>query len=319
MSTLKLPRAIVRKNEELERFEQEITQQNKGNENIEDDVVEQPEDVLEVQPTPPKPDKSERSPEETAKYWEHRFRTLEGIHNAENTKQQKRVKELEEATRTLTAQISKIEKSVPREYDIRKYLSEEELDMVDERQIKASLRVLAGANQEDLESMVSTHIQPLKEQLDAAHKAAEQAKADAIVNSFWNTLDASVENWEALNADPKFLEWLAVEDGVSGYTRHQILSAARDDYDASRVVSVFKRYIKDSTDDTKRKKLERRVAPNGVPASNDFSDGDAPVISADAVKKFYSDVTKGRYRNNPKAVEQMERRIEAAYKANTIT
>lgn len=269
-------------------------------------------EIVEVAPAAPVAPPKESTPE----YWEHRFKTLQGISNAEKSRYTETISNLTERLGALETQLVKTEKQIPRKFDLRKYFSEEEIENLDERQLEAAVRGAVSEMEEGIDAKIKAHVAPL----DARLKQADQKLADERIELFWTRLEASVPNWKDINNDKGFHEWLSQEDYLTGRERQAALTEAESNYDAKRVVNIFKAFqsekaaLKPPAPD-----LSRKVVPTseGQPPIN--VDGrEAVVIRRSEIRKFYNDQRAGKYRGRMDEVQKMERKISLALSSGKV-
>jgi len=265
-----------------------------------------------VQAEEPKPDKD-------AKYWEHRFKTAEGIFNAERTKLKTQIGELQGQMQELRNALRDTQRQIPQEVDLSKHFSKEEIEAYGPDLLKAVAKtatttakeIAERENQEEL----SRHIEPLKKELDAA-QAQLRAKTEKM---FWDNLTVRVPNWTQINDDPKFHSWLEKKDPLTGFMRQDLLTNAQTALDDERVVALFAAFLKDSP--APAPVVNPQVVPEPVGTTQTVAGGNnpsAPFLRRSEIKKFYSDKAIGKYRKAPQAAAEMEKRIRAATLAGTI-
>ncbi len=262
---------------------------------------------------------------QTVEYWEHRLKTLQGIHEADKSRSRSETQTLKDELKKLTDKLSETIKAVPVEYDIRKYFSEQEIETQGEDNIRALLRAAAKLTREQtaqaVEKEVAEKVEPLKEKLERT----EKAESDRRVTDFWTYLNREVPNWDAINKDLKFHEWLKEGVPFTNHTRQDALSDAEKTLDSGRVVTIFKAYV-DSNAKAQaavEQKLERKVVPDSIPSAS-IPSRDIIAVSRAQVNEHYRLLAIAR--NNPdrypggaSAAEAMEARINAAYRAGKIT
>jgi len=54
-----------------------------------------------------------------------------------------------------------------------------------------------------------------------------------------------VPNWQEINRDPRWLQWLDSPDTYSGYSRQQLLNGAVAAGNAGRVIAIFKGFLRE--------------------------------------------------------------------------
>lgn len=80
---------------------------------------------------------------------------------------------------------------------------------------------------------------PIASQVQNIEKTVVVGAGDALLNA----LSAAVPNWQEINVDEQFLDWLALPDGFSGATRQQNLETAFNERNQAAVIAVFKGFI----------------------------------------------------------------------------
>lgn len=310
----KLPNALQRRVEEMERMNSVVKEPNPANvseaggDNAEgvqiENVAPTPEPTPD-KPTPPKVDE-----------WEHKFKTLQGMYNSEKRRTATELVEAQEKIKALESSLVAVEKTIPKKWDIRKYISAEELEKYDEEQLHTVLKATLSAASEEVETLVKKEMSPLRDELEAARKNAKEVATDA----FFTMLDVGVPDWREVNNDPKFHAWLAEPDELSGVERQAALTAAEQQLNGKRVIAIFKAFLKTQTPqvDESKARLERKVLPDvSVPTVVDNVSGNGgEAISRRAIREFYENVRKGRVTRQQQM--DMERRIQAAISNNRV-
>lgn len=145
-------------------------------------------------------------------------------------------------------------------------------------------------------------------------KAAEE-KISRIGNTvqmsakqiYYTTLDNGIHDdsgkpeWEAINKDPKFAQWLMTEEPMTGIARKAILLKANQDMNADRVVAIFsefKRSLNAMPTTDNQAGLGDQVVPDTAGAgNNDDVDPNASkqgMVTTEMLKKAKNDFVQGR-------------------------
>jgi hypothetical protein len=146
-----------------------------------------------------------------------------------------------------------------------------------------------------------------------------------IAQEFYRDLDRLVPQWRDLNEDQDFNHWLTERDVYSGDMRKNLLDSACGLADSERAARFFTGFLAEqaalnpgTTASTPgngiagRKVLEDMAAP-GRPRQPASREAPAPEkISEAEARTFFTNVTKGKWRNDPKGKADAIRRIEAA-------
>lgn len=255
-----------------------------------------------------------------AKYWEHRFKTLQGMSQAETTRLKSHNAALETRLKELEGKFKTIEKEVPRPIpDVKKYLSAEEIDTygrdVMQAVVKTSSQAADEAAERRVNEVVSSKIDPIRQKLEAA----EQELKVQNENKFWDDINTKIPNWPTINEDARFHEWLKAIDPFTGYPRQALLKGAEEALDSKRVVAMFSAFLQTTP---APQPVSNKVVPDPVAAPvnvNTQAPSDVFPMTAANIKKFYSDKAVGRYRTRPQEAEKIQKAIDAAYRAGTIT
>lgn len=139
----------------------------------------------------------------------------------------------------------------------------------------------------------------------------ESTQAVTVEQVFFNDLTFLVPDWEKINDDPKFSDWLDQMDGFSGYRRRVILDDARRKCHAQRVAAFFTAW-KAETGVQKPKPTvpSGRVQPSGNRSSGGVPE--KPIYTVEQVTKFYNDVARNQFRGTKEEAEHIKRDIVAA-------
>lgn len=142
-----------------------------------------------------------------------------------------------------------------------------------------------------------------------------------------------VPNWKEINKDPKFLQWLALPDLLSGAIRHNLLKAAWERNITPSVLAFFKGFLAEEAalDPAERGPDLTPVAPlapEKVPLATFAAPGRAksaaeipaekPVITPAQIAKFYADSAAGKYRGNETEQKRLEAQIFDAQREGRI-
>ena len=107
-------------------------------------------------------------------------------------------------------------------------------------------------------------VTPKVEQVDRVQQEVALSREER----FWSELNAAVPDWEQINADQRWLQWLTEYDPVAGLTRQDSLNQAQRAMDIKRVTGLFKLFKASVTPPTTTRPnsgqaaLARQVAPS---------------------------------------------------------
>jgi len=315
---MSLPKQVLLQAQEAERLEQELQRATNPTDNTdpedppvdehaEEQPVEEPQAPAEPEPQP----KPEPTPSDDHT-WEQRFKSLQGKFNAEVPRLQAELKDVTSKFNALAAKMEAQERAKAAEpqrlvtdSDVEAFGS----DLIDVIERKA--REVAG-------SMVGTEMAELKArnaELEQMLSGVNERQVSNDRRAFFAELERLVPDYEAMNVDPGFLDWLAEVDPLSGMARQEYLNAAYGNFDVGRTAALFSTYKQLTAPAPKQptRKLERQVAPGTSKVSTAVTqNGSERVWSHNEVEAFYRDVQRGAYRGNEAEQARIEAEIDLA-------
>lgn len=322
---MSLPKQIQDQLEVVEEFDRQLeAQQNAEAETVDEGVgvaEEQPAQPVEAQ-APAEPVSAEPAPkpepptsEET---WEHRYKTLDGKYKAEVPRLFGELRELKAELEAAQATIAEL-KRAPAEAQPKpkKLVTDEDVetfgpdlvDLIDRKAREVADELVDGRTAE-----LRAENEKLREQLTGVSE--RQQSNDRQV--FYAELERLVPDYEALNVDPGFLNWLAEVDQLSGVARQEYLNRAYVSFDATRTAALFNAYKQltappvaptPQSDST----LERQVAPSGSKASTPPpAAASTKIWRSGEIEAFYKQVSLGKFKDNEADRVRIEAEIDQA-------
>ena len=254
-----LPQALQRQLEEAEALEKALTQPEEPE--TPEGQEQQNEEVTQTEtPTEPSPD---------VEYWRSRATSMYGI----NQSQAQQLHELRNQVSTLTSEIANL-KTKPAEEpkaadplvtdkDVETFGS----DLIDLQERVAKKAVAEARGQ--FQAVIDKQAEYIK-QLEAKVGSVDQQVAATAQDRFYDALAKQVPDWEQVNGDQRFLEWLGVTDELTGVARQAYLDDAANRMDLPRVVAIFNAFKQTVAPATpaptqtpnRKQELERQVAPS---------------------------------------------------------
>lgn len=315
-----LPKQVQKQMAEVERISKEITdgQQPETQEEVQDETQEE----AGQEGTQPKPVEQGGQPDD----WEHKYKVLQGKYNAEAARNNERIQQLEDMLSRLDQKLSApkerpAEPAAPKNYS---YVKPEEIDDFGEDMMDVVGR-RAKEVLEPLLDKLSKRIQALEGQVSGVNERVTLTAREQLLKD----LAGEVPNWEELNRNSEFLEWLSQEEGLSGMPRRQLLTEAYERNDTARVVKFFKGFLREHTGDDgsssqtePKSKAQVPVKTLVAPTRGRGGDSGTPegkrIWKTAEVAAFYDAVRKGKYRSNPDKQRQIEAEIVAAGREGRI-
>ncbi len=260
----------------------------------------------------PAPQPAAPPPPPPSEDWEHKYRTLQGVHSAHTRDLKTRIGELE----THIAQLARQQQAAtpPQAPEVNPQDAETfGTDLVE--MVRRTAEGMSGSTIKTLNERIAA----LEQQLAGASAVASKT-ADEV---FYERLTQLVPDWETINKDDGFLLWLSEVDPMYGQPRQAALTNAGNQRDVSRVAHVFNTFKGAVPQQPKpAPRQEPPVSPhssgNGGAQMVQAAQGDKPYITIQAVEAFYRDVSKGLYRGRDQDLAQQEAVINAALAENRI-
>jgi hypothetical protein len=311
---MSLPRAVQQQVEDADALVAQLTGAQPVNPETGEPIV-SPQQDPEPQPqhVSPEPEPKPAVSEET---WEQKYHTLKGKFDAEVPRLYAQVREMNGQISQLTADVAtaKATQAQPVPASTPTLITEQDkeafgsdlIDLID----RATEAKLAGSRQQ--EAKLIAEIAELKGKL--GNVSERQVVSDK--DRYETSLTAAVPNWQALNVDQGFLNWLAEVDPVYGMPRQYALNNAYEALDAARTATIFNQYSKSLAPapaaSSNRADLQRQVAPTRSRTSPAPSNPnvDKRVYNQQDIDAFYTEWRRGLI-DEAEAV-QIEKDIHAA-------
>jgi hypothetical protein len=320
-----LPRQVEAQLRELEQIEKQLAEnQNPAPANPEPESADTPpaesstpEPVVKQQaPVETKPEPTEPAiAEET---WQSRYIALKGKYDAE-------VPRLHADVRELKAQVDALRKaSETKPVETKKPTVAEKLvtdadveafgsDLIEVQRKVA--REVAAEFRGELDAMRAEN-EKLREQLTSTGTQVSEA-------SFEQRLYRMVPDFEAVNADPKWIAWLNEVDPLLRAPRSTVAQQAFNRGDAEGVahyVAMFKKSVApvEPTAD-KTEELERQIQPNRSAASTPPTSQKGKVYTNADIEKMFRKATDLGVKGRTDEAKKLEAEIDAAYMEGRVT
>lgn len=269
------------------------------------------EPVTAVQPAPaPQPSPSEDT-------WEKKYKSLQGMYNAEVPRLHQAKRELSDQLREALERIQRLEtaqQSAQPAQPAQEPLSDpRDADTFGADLVEMVTRVVGkaiGGVVQKVESSVAKFDERLR-LVEQNLTGTTQVVTETAEQRFFDRLGQLVPNWEAQNDDVGFRAWLMEPDPVYGIPRQDALTAAQRQFDAQRVATIFKAYQPVTEPAPAAPSVDSQVTPRGrtAPATTPV---EKPVLTQAQITKFYRDVQSGLYRGRDAERVQVESLINEA-------
>jgi hypothetical protein len=279
----------------------------------------------ENQPAPAAAEPAAPTPEPQAMDWEQRYRTLQGMFNAQ-------VPKLQAELRTANQQVAELRQALEQRTAAPKAPSSPLLTDKDVEDFgQDTIDVMRRAARQEATEQFSGIIENLQKQIATLQTTVvpkvaqfEQAATVSREEKFMRDLDTLSPTWRQLNNDPAFLDWLDEVDPFTGTIRQKLLDTAVQAADAHRAATFFTAFAaaKPAVVPTPTPQpgvspeLEALVTPGkgrgGAPQP------EKPQITRAYIDAFYKDVAAGKYRSRPDEKSKIELDIFAAQREGRV-
>lgn len=279
-------------------------------------------------PTPQQTTEQNAEGTDEEETFEKRYRSLQGMYNAEVPRIHAEKRELRNRVQQLEQLIASMNAApaTPQE-PAQKLVTEQELEDYGD-----SIEVMRKVFREEMSSK-DAEIDDLKrlvrQMQGTVVPQVHQLSQDYAVSSeqrFWADLQMAVPDWQEINGDQEFQSWLLEVDPLTGISRQTYLDDAQRTKDAQRVAKFFTTWkgmtggqgARTQRETQPASELERQVAPGRGRSGGSKPQGEAKTYTSDDIKKFFSDVQKGKYKGREAERNRIERDIFAAQREGRI-
>lgn len=219
---------------------------------------------------------------DTKEDWEHKYNVLKGKYDKEVKRLHRELDSLRRENSELKAKVDTLMVMLSSQ---KANGGQEESSVEDElKKFREDYPELYNA----VRRMVESSIARIREEVKVASEGMNEKQ-------YLATLTSLVPNWQELNSDPDFLDWLKERDELSGYTRHELMLMAHERRDAHRVAQFFKRYLAEVGVDRSKAEGHSRVSvsPQSRKVSN-TGERSQRVYKESEIKSFYRDLALGK-------------------------
>lgn len=316
-----LPRQVEAQLRELEALEKQLTDaQNPAPADPAPTPAEPPQDP---QPAPAEPKPVEPTPTPTEpvvaeEKWEQKYKTLKGMYDAEVPRLHADLRDLKAQVDNLrkASETKPVEPAKPKAAE--KLVTDADVEAFGSDLIEVQRKVareVAAEFRGELDAMRAEN-EKLREQLTSTGTQVSEA-------SFEQRLYRMVPDFEAVNADPKWIAWLNEVDPLLRAPRSTVAQQAFNRGDAEGVahyVAMFKKSVApvEPTAD-KTEELERQLQPNRGAASTPPTSQKGKVYTNADIEKMFRKATDLGVKGRVDEAKKLEAEIDAAFMEGRVT
>jgi hypothetical protein len=316
-----LPRQVEAQLRELEALEKQLAEgQNPAPAEPEPTPAEPPQDQQPA-PTEPKPVEPTPTPTEPVvaeETWQQKYKTLKGMYDAEVPRLHADLRDLKAQVDNLrkASETKPVEPAKPKTAE--KLVTDADVEAFGSDLIEVQRKVareVAAEFRGELDAMRAEN-EKLREQLTSTGTQVSEA-------SFEQRLYRMVPDFEAVNADPKWIAWLNEVDPLLRAPRSSVAQQAFNRGDAEGVahyVALFKQSNKpvEPTAD-KTEELERQIQPNRSATSTPPTSQKGKVYTNADIEKMFRKATDLGIKGRSDEAKKLEAEIDAAFMEGRVT
>lgn len=275
------------------------------------------------------------SDNENSETFAQRWRSLQGTYNAtvrQKSVLENRVSQLEELLATISKQ-SPVPQQAADSAPQPQAQSQRLVTDKDVEEYGDSIDVMRRVSQDVLGPVMArigqleNALQQMQATVVPQVTAVSQRQQVSAEQQFWSDLGTYVPNWQEVNNNDGFQNWLLELDPMTGNTRQAFLEAAQQSLDAYRVSAFFRTWLESSGQAAvaqntptppAQSELERQVTPGRSRNVSAPQGNQSKNYSPTDIKKFYDDVRTGKYKGRETERARIERDIFSAQREGRI-
>ena len=316
-----LPRQVEAQLRELEALEKQLAEgQNPAPAEPNQPPAEPPQDP---QPAPAEPKPVEPTPTPTEpvvaeEKWEQKYKTLKGMYDAEVPRLHADMRDLKAQVDNLhkAAEAKLVEQAKPKTAE--KLVTDADVEAFGSDLIEVQRKVareVAAEFRGELDAMRAEN-DKLREQLNSTGTQVSEA-------SFEQRLYRLVPDFEAVNTDPKWINWLSEIDPLLRAPRSSVAQQAFNRGDAEGVahyVSLFRQTVNPvEPTANKTNELELQIQPNRSATSTPPNSQKGKVYTNADIERMFRKATDLGIRGQTDAAKKLEAEIDAAFMEGRVT
>ena len=322
---MSLPKQVQAQVEEAERLERELLEQanpSTPETPVEAEQTEEPtEEVTEGEPlTEPEvleaePEPVKQTEDET---WERKYKTLQGMYNADVPRLRNEVADLKSQLETAIARLDAASKKTE-EAPVERLVTDKDVEDFGSDLVDLIKRQATEVAQQQIDRLKEENAQ-LRQELNGV----SERQGDIARQTYFADLARMVPDYEDINVDQRFLDWLSEVDPLSGHQRQEFLNNAFNTYDVARTAILFNAF-KELTGSAPKpkappKELVRQVAPGTSKSSTQtIVNTNEKIWSMAEIDRFYKDVARGVFKGNDAEQARIEAEIDLAVQEGRLT
>ena len=323
-----LPKQVEAQLKELEKIEQQLAQSKEPQPPKAEDPTPAPAELPEnpepaPEPAEPKPvevkPQAPAEPTVAEEKWEQKYKTLKGMYDAEVPRLHAELRELKATVESLRkhAETKPVEPTKPAAQE--KLVTDADVEAFGSDLIEVQRKVAREVAQE-----FRAELETLKSENAELRKQIGETGTRVVEATFEQKLHRMVPDFEAINADPRWIAWLEEMDPMLRAPRKAMAQAAFNQGDAEGVayyIGLFKQSVTPAEEPAPKvnQELERQIQPNrSSPSTAQVPSKGKTYTSAQIQNMFQKAAVLGGQGKHEEA-RRLEAEIDAAYMEGRVT
>lgn len=201
------------------------------------------------------PEQAQKPPTDSEQTWEHKYRVLQGKYNADTKKLNEQLQEaqkrsqdpsLQHRLQALESENSQLKQQLEQQQQASQPTGELKLNqtLVDEygEDFARAIAEQSSAGSSDLINQLTQKISTLESKLDQTEQATNETAGNMRMRELNAELSKHNIDFEQVNTDPMFHDWLSAIDDASGEQRNTLMNNAFQRGDINRTAYFFKAF-----------------------------------------------------------------------------
>lgn len=197
-----------------------------------------------VEPSPtPTPAPAADARETDFRYWKQRFQVTEGMWKRDKERFAADRQQLIERNEALLAKVRELESSgtaAPEDINLDEFFTAEEVERLGEDQARIQARAIKVQATRIARELMEQELAPLRKRTQEDTEREQEAATAA----FLTELTRLKPNWQAVNADQRWIDWLSEDDPDTGIWRQEILNRHQAANRPDRLAAMIEQWEK---------------------------------------------------------------------------
>lgn len=258
-------------------------------------------------------------PDDEGKVWKQKYKTLQGMYDAEVPRLHQQVKDLTSKLDDLANQVKNADEEVEKAKEQAKYEQLQNLVTDEDRQefgddLIAVQRKVAREEAAELYKQLEA-VQGENAQL---REMLEQTGSKVTQNSFEQELHRLVPDFAQVNTDPEWVKWLDEHDPLLRAPRRVVAEKSYSEGDAESVahfVNLFKQsqQVAEPAKQAVDKELESQIQPSKSTSSPNTPAPKGKTYTNDQIRAMFVKITQMQKAGKSDEARKLEAEIDSAY------